>query len=186
MKEIVILGGPNGAGKTTAARMLLPTFIHVNEFLNADEIARELSPGDVDAAAISAARQMIERIQIYVHRGTSSGLDTTCSGRSYFRLFKECKDEGWRITLLFLGISSPEVAVERIAGRVKQGGHNIPADVVRRRYFAGLSNLLTLYLPLADEVEIYDNTGKARCPDCAEAEWWPFAHPRCNTVGKNE
>lgn len=126
MKEIVILGGPNGAGKTTAARMLLPSLIRVDAFLNADEIARDICPEDVESAAVAAGRQMLSRIHDYVSAGTSFGLETTCSGRSYVRLLERCKREGWRITLLFLWISSPEIAVERVAKRVKEGGHSIP------------------------------------------------------------
>jgi predicted ABC-type ATPase len=162
VKEIVILGGPNGAGKTTAARMLLPALIQVHAFLNADEIAREICPEDVDSAALAAGREMLKRIQDYVRTGASFGLETTCSGRSYARLLERCKRDGWRITLLFLWISSPEIAVRRINRRVRQGGHNIPPNIVRRRYSAGLANLMALYLPLADEVEVYDNTGKGR------------------------
>jgi predicted ABC-type ATPase len=162
LEEIVILGGPNGAGKTTAARMLLPTFINVQAFLNADEIARELAPEDVDRVAIAAGRFMINEIRRQVRNGASFGFETTCSGRTYVPLLEQCKQNGWRITLLFLWISSPEVAIERVARRVEQGGHNIPADVVRRRYSAGLSNLLNLYLPLVDEAEIYDNSGSRR------------------------
>lgn len=109
MKEIVILGGPNGAGKTTAARMLLPALIQVHAFLNADEIAREICPDDVESAALAAGREMLKRIQGYVRAGTSFGLETTCSGRSYARLLERCKRDGWRITLLFLWISHPKL-----------------------------------------------------------------------------
>jgi predicted ABC-type ATPase len=162
VKEIVILGGPNGAGKTTAARVLLPKFIHVHRFLNADEIARTLLPENLEASDLAAGRRMIERMRDLLLQGSSFGLETTCSGKSYVSILRQCKEDGWRITLLFLWLKSPEDAVARVARRVREGGHNVPSEVIRRRYFAGLSNLLDLYLPLADEAEIYDNSNKRR------------------------
>jgi predicted ABC-type ATPase len=162
VKEIVILGGPNGAGKTTAARVLLAKFIHVRQFLNADEIARTLLPDNLEASALAAGRRMIERMRELLREGASFGLETTCSGKSYVRILRQSKEEGWRITLLYLWLKSPEDAIARVAHRVREGGHNIPSEVVRRRYYAGLSNLLKLYLPLADEAEIYDNSDKRR------------------------
>lgn len=162
MREIVILGGPNGAGKTTTARVLLPRFGRGYEFLNADEIARALLPENVTAAARAAGRRMIERMRDLTRQGTSFGLETTCSGKTYVRFLKRCKEDGWRITLLYLWLKSPEDAVARVARRVREGGHYIPSEVIHRRYYAGLSNLLKLYLPLADEAEIYDNSDERR------------------------
>jgi predicted ABC-type ATPase len=158
MKEIVILGGPNGAGKTTAARILLPEFLELHPFLNADEIARDISPLDVDAAAFAAGRQLIERMRVLVRGGRSFAFETTCSGKSYLRLLEQCKLDGWRITLIYLWLPAPEDAIARVARRVSQGGHQIPLDVIVRRYYSGISNMRNLYLPLADEAEIYDNT----------------------------
>ena len=162
MKEIVILGGPNGAGKTTAARVLLPEFFDLHPFLNADEIAHELSPENVEAAALAAGRLMIERMRALVREGRSFALETTCAGRSYSRLLQQCKVDGWRITLLYFWLRTPEDAIGRVARRVSQGGHNIPREVVVRRYYAGVWNMRNLYLPLADEAEVYDNTGRPR------------------------
>lgn len=160
MKEIVILGGPNGAGKTTAARKLLPKFPSVREFLNADEFARVISPNDIDSAAFAAGRKMLERMRELVAMNRSFGFESTLSGRSYLRLLKGCKQKGWRITLLFLWLPSPEAAMKRVARRVREGGHGIPPETIRRRYYAGLANFLRLYLPLADEAEIYDNSSR--------------------------
>jgi len=127
VKELIILAGPNGAGKTTAARVLLPDFIGVHEFLNADEIARNLSPENVEAAALAAGRKMIERTRGLVQQGASFGLETTCAGKSYIRLLQECKQAGWRLSLIFLWLKSPELAVQRVAQRVNGGATLFPA-----------------------------------------------------------
>jgi predicted ABC-type ATPase len=103
MKEIILLGGPNGAGKTTAANVLLPEFLDLHPYLNADEIAREISPENVEAAAMAAGRQMIEQMRTLVRNGQSLALETTCSGKSHLRLLRQCKESGWRITLLYFG-----------------------------------------------------------------------------------
>ncbi len=164
MKEIVILGGPNGAGKTTVARVLLPQFFRSQEFayLNADEIAREISPQDVDAAAFAAGRRMIGRMQELVSRGMSFAFETTCAGKTYLPMLEQCKREGWRLTLIYLWLPSPDSAVIRVRRRVAQGGHGIPEETIVRRFFAGLGNMLRLYLPLADTVALYDNSGRRR------------------------
>jgi predicted ABC-type ATPase len=162
MKEIVILGGPNGAGKTTAARVLLPEFFRLHEFLNADEIAREISPNDVEGAAFAAGRRMIERMRDSVAGGRSFGFETTCSGKSYLPLLERCKGNGWRITLIYLWLRSPQDAIDRVARRVRKGGHSIPADTIIRRLHVGLNNMRNLYLPLANTAAIYDNGGERR------------------------
>ncbi len=162
MEEIVLLGGPNGAGKTTAARVLLPEFLEENEFLNADEIARQIAPDDPEFVALTAGRELIERMRRLVRYGRSFALETTCSGRSYLRLLEQCKQNGGRITLLYFWLPSPELAVERVARRVRQGGHSIPVEVIYRRYRTGVRNMRDLYLPLADEAEIYDNSDNRR------------------------
>ena len=162
MKEIILLGGPNGAGKTTTARVLLPKFLELHSFLNADEIARILSPGDPDGAAFAAGRQLIEKMRGLVRDGRSFAFETTCSGKSYLRLLEECKGVGWRISLFYFWLPKPEIAIARVARRVSQGGHSIPPDVIVRRWYSGVANMRDFYLPLADEAEIYDNTDRKR------------------------
>jgi len=132
-KNIFILGGPNGAGKTTAAKVLLPQRLGVDGFLNADEIAREILPENVDAAALAAGRELILRMRKIVREGRDFAFETTCSGKSYIRLLKECREAGWRISLIYLWVPSPEYSIARVARRVSQGGHHIPEDVIRRR-----------------------------------------------------
>lgn len=162
MKDVVILGGPNGAGKTTAARVLLNEFFHLHLFLNADEIAREISPDDPDRAAIAAGRRMIELMRQFVRNGHSFGFETTCAGKSHLPLLQRCRQEGWRTRLLFFWLPSPEAAVIRVQQRVREGGHDVPAETIRRRFYAGIRNMLNLYLPLATDAEIYDNSDSGR------------------------
>ena len=160
MKEIVILGGSNGAGKTTAARVLLPEFFGLHPLLNADEIAREISPENVDAVAMAAGRKMIERMRSFVRDGQSFALETTCAGKSYLPFLKDCKARRWSISLYYLWLPTPEDSIARVARRTREGGHSIPDDVVYRRYQKGLWNMRHLYLPLANTAAIYDNSGK--------------------------
>ena len=162
MKHIVVIGGPNGAGKTTAAQELLPQRLAIRQFINADEIARGISPFDAEGAALGAGRLMIERMRTLIREGRDFAFETTCSGRAHVTLLRRCKIEGWKVTLLYLWLPSPQNALDRVARRVRQGGHGIPADVVVRRYWSGLKNMHRLYLPLADFAAIYDNWDSGR------------------------
>ncbi len=157
VKDIFILGGPNGAGKTTAAKVLLPSKLHLNAFLNADEIARDIAPDDVESAAFEAGRQLIEKMRGLIRDGLSFAFETTCAGKANVRILRDCKRDGWRISLIYLWVPSPDYAIARVARRVSEGGHHIPEEVIRRRYQSGLSNMRHLYLPLADDASIYDN-----------------------------
>lgn len=162
MKEIILLGGPNGAGKTTAARVLLPEFFELNPFLNADDFARNLAPENVESAALASGRLLIERMRELVRDGESFAFETTCSGRSYIQTLRECRANGWRVSLYYFWLPSPEHSVARVAKRVSQGGHSIPADVIYRRFKTGLWNMRHLYLPLADTAAVYDKGGYRR------------------------
>ncbi len=159
MKDIVVLGGPNGAGKTTAAQTIVPRKLGIAEFVNADEIARGLSPFNPEAAALAAGRLMLRRMQSLASGEQSFAVETTCSGRGHVNFLRECKKKGWRITLLFLWLSSPDIAIARVAGRVANGGHAVPPDVITRRYWSGIRNFVIRYLPLADTAVIYDHSG---------------------------
>ena len=162
MKDIIILGGPNGAGKTRAAPAIIPHHLRIREFVNADEIARGLSPFNPDGVAIAAARLMLERMRELVQDGESFAFETTCAGRAYVPWLQGCKARGWRITLLFLWLPTPQAAIDRVARRVRQGGHQIPSEVVIRRWKAGIANMRDFYLPLADTAAIYDNSDVGR------------------------
>lgn len=162
LKDIVILGGPNGAGKTTAAQVLLPKSLRIREFVNADEIARGLSPFNPDAVALAAGRLMIQRLRSLVSAEVSFAFETTCSGRLHADWLRRCKIDGWRITLLYLWLPSIEMAQARVSRRVTEGGHGIPPDVVARRYLNGIRNMRHIYLELADVAAIYDNADEER------------------------
>jgi predicted ABC-type ATPase len=157
-KDVVMIGGPNGAGKTTTATTMLPKELHIREFVNADEIARGLSPFNPGGSARAAGRLMIQRIHKLISRGESFAFESTCSGRAHAQTLLRSQKAGYRLTLIFLWLPSAKEALERVARRVAQGGHRIPKDVVIRRYAAGLKNLQRLYLPIADIAYIYDNT----------------------------
>ncbi len=137
MKDVVILGGPNGAGKTTAAARLLPQALGIVEFVNADEIARGLSPFNPEGSAIMAGRIMIERMRALVRGDRNFAFETTCSGRSHLRMLQACRDADYRLTLVFFWLPFPDMAVERVSRRVSEGGHAIPHDVIVRRYTKG-------------------------------------------------
>jgi predicted ABC-type ATPase len=162
VKDLIIIGGPNGAGKTTAAYELLPQYLRIHQFVNADEIARGLSPFDPEGSAIAAGRIMLDRIHALVKSGESLAFETTCASRSHARLLRTVRASGYRVTLLFLWLPSPAAAVERVARRVRQGGHRIAPNIIHRRYWTGLRNMRHLYLPLADIALIYDNSDDAR------------------------
>ena len=164
MRDIVILGGPNGAGKTTAAPFVVPRELGIREFVNADEIARGLSPFNVEGVAVAAGRLMLDRMRLLVREGESFAFETTCFGRAHACWVRACKADGWRIILVYLWLRSPQLAIDRVARRVRQGGHHIPEDVVVRRYHTGLVNMRRLYLPLANLAGIYDNSYYRRTP----------------------
>lgn len=157
-----IIGGCNGAGKTTASYTVLPDILDCREFVNADEIARGLSPFNPADVAIEAGRLMLKRIEELLAREESFSIETTLATRSYTNLVHRAHDKGYRVTLLFFWLNSPELAIQRVAKRVRKGGHNIPEDIIRRRYVGGIQNLFNLYAPEVDAWSIYDNSTTQR------------------------
>ena len=156
---LYMLAGPNGAGKTTFARSYLPHFAKCREFVNADLIAAGLSPFNPESQAIAAGRLMLQRIDQLVKARATFALETTLAGRAYAQRLRRLKDElGYEVELLYFWLPSADFAVSRVATRVRQGGHNIPEEVMRRRYEAGISNFVKLYSPLADRWLIYDGS----------------------------
>lgn len=162
-RDIVIIGGPNGAGKTTAAKeLLLPRSLPFTNYVNADDIARNLSPRAPERAAIAAGRVMIKTMTDLLEQRTSFAFETTCSGLSHVAFLRRARAEGYRISLLFLWLPSPEYAIRRVALRVREGGHFIPDHIVTRRYRNGIARLRSHYLSLADVAAIYDNSDEGR------------------------
>lgn len=156
--QLYIIAGCNGAGKTTASFTVLPEMLNCREFVNADQIAAGLSPFNPEGVAIQAGRLMIDRVIHLLKEGTTFAFETTLSTRSYVKLIQQAQRRGYFVTLLFFSLATPEQAVKRVAKRVSQGGHNIPIDVIYRRYRAGLSNLFNLYIPVVDHWALYDNS----------------------------
>lgn len=154
--SIYVIAGPNGAGKTTFATKFLPDFVRCREFLNADLIAAGLSPFAPETQNLRAGRLLLERIRELASARRDFGFETTLSGRTYRRLLERLKSEGYSVNLFFLWLPSVDLAVNRVANRVRQGGHNIPEPEIRRRYQAGLQNLSNLYFPVCDNWWLYD------------------------------
>ena len=157
-KNLYIIAGCNGAGKTTASFTILPEILDCKEFVNADEIAKGLSPFQPEEVSFEAGRIMIHRIDELLNQGESFAFETTLSTRSYKNKIAEAKIKNYNITLLFFWLKNPELAKERVKTRVIEGGHNIPEDVIVRRYYKGINNLFEIYLPLVDQALIFDNS----------------------------
>ena len=155
--NLYIIAGPNGAGKTTASYTLLPEMLNCINFVNADEIARGLSPFSPNAVDVQAARIMLQRIDELLLQKADFAIETTLATRSYVQLVKRAQVIGYKVHLLFFYLESPEQAIQRVAQRVKEGGHSIPEDVIRRRFQRGIDNLINLYLPICESVTIWNN-----------------------------
>ncbi len=158
ISKIIIIAGPNGAGKTTFAREFLPTDEACLQFVNADLIAAGLSPFAPETAAIQAGRLMLSQIAGHVAHSRSFALETTLSGLGYARQIPRWQAAGFAVALHFLALPNSEMAIARVAQRVAQGGHDIPEDVIRRRFASGQANLAR-YCALVDDWDVYDNSG---------------------------
>ncbi|MBX2964700.1 MAG: zeta toxin family protein [Cyclobacteriaceae bacterium] len=158
MPNLYIIGGCNGAGKTTAAYTVLPEMLNCREFVNADEIARGISPFQPERVSFQAGRIMLNRIKELIEEGVDFAFETTLSTKSYTTVIKTALSKGYKVTLIFFWLESPELAKERVKFRVANGGHNIPDDIIVRRYFRGLKNFFTLYLRLTHTWLVYDNS----------------------------
>lgn len=170
--RVIVIAGPNGAGKTTFAREFLPNEAGCPVFVNADLIAAGLAPFAPQTAALQAGRLMLQELERHFEARRSFAFETTLSGRAYLRQIARWQAAGYRVKLVFLRLDDPDDAVDRVAQRVRQGGHDIPADVIRRRFSAGLHNFKHFYAPAVDAWALYDNFG----PEPVLLEWsenWP-------------
>ena len=161
-KNLYIIAGCNGAGKTSASVTILPEILHCKEFVNADAIAKGISPFNPESVAVEAGRLMLQRIDFLLNGDSSFAIETTLATRSYSNLVRRAQQRGFLVQLLFFWLPSPEYAVERVAQCVSEGGHNIPNDVIVRRYFAGIKNLFDIYMPIVDSWMIIDNSVNPR------------------------
>ena len=157
-KRILIIAGPNGAGKTVFATEFLPNEANCPTFINADLIAAGLSPFRPEAAAVGAGRLMLKLMRDYVRQGESFAFETTLSGRGYVRSIRNWREQGYHVQLIFLRLRTPEMAIERVKQRVLEGGHDVPEDVIRRRFEAGWHNFRTIYSDLVDDWKLYENS----------------------------
>lgn len=158
MPNIYIIAGCNGAGKTTASYTVLPEMLDCKEFVNADEIAKGLSPFQPETVSFTAGRIMLERINELITLEVDFAFETTLTTMSYKNTIKSAREKGYKITLLFFWLNDVKAAIERVAVRVADGGHNIPEDVIIRRYFKGLANLTTIFIDLCDYWIVIDNS----------------------------
>ncbi|OGR90002.1 MAG: hypothetical protein A2992_00415 [Elusimicrobia bacterium RIFCSPLOWO2_01_FULL_59_12] len=156
--NLYVIAGPNGAGKTTFADQFLPHYAHCPEFVNADMIAKGLSPYSPAAAAIEAGRLMLGRIKELAAQRKDFGFETTLSGKTYISLFKKLRAYGYRVHLFYLWLPNVDTALQRIRYRVQRGGHSVPESDVRRRFKRSLANLFGAYYPLLDSWFLLDNS----------------------------
>lgn len=161
-KNLYIISGCNGAGKTTASYTVLPEILDCKEFVNADEIARGLSPFNPDSVAIEAGRLMLKRIEELLEKDETFSIETTLATKSYINLVRRAQAKGYTVKVLFFWLNSPELAQLRVSERVANGGHNIPQDVIKRRYVAGIRNLFNLFMQEVDSWVIFDNSENPR------------------------
>jgi predicted ABC-type ATPase len=155
----IVIAGPNGAGKTTFAREYLPHGARVIHFVNADLIAAGLSPFQPELVALSAGRLLLRELDRLAAARVDFAFESTLSGRSYASRIRRWRTAGYRVEFVFLRLASPQLALRRIAARVRQGGHDVPKLDVLRRFARGWSNFESVYRPLADAWAVYDNSG---------------------------
>lgn len=157
-KNLYIIAGCNGAGKTTASFTILPDILDCKEFVNADEIAKGLSPFQPEKVAFEAGRIMLQRIKELLEINQNFAFETTLATKSYKSKVIKAQKQGYTVTLLFFWLQNVDLAIERVKTRVEEGGHNIPTEVVKRRYVSGIINLFDIYLPIVNEAMIFDNS----------------------------
>ncbi len=161
MRKLYIIAGCNGAGKTTASYIILPEILDCKEFVNADEIAKGISPFQPEKVGIEAGRLMLKRINKMLESGENFAFETTLSTKSYIQFIKKARLLDYQVTCLFFWLDSEELAISRVETRVKEGGHHIPEDVIRRRYKRGLKNFFNLFLDKVDNWLFINNSGDA-------------------------
>ncbi len=160
--RIVVLAGPNGAGKSTCAPLLLRDTFGVTEFVNADALAAGLSAYDPKIVDFQAGRLMVRRLHELAAARKSFGFETTLASRFYASWLRKLAASGYIVNLLYVWVASPELAVQRVRQRVGEGGHDVPEQIVRRRYYRGARNFFQLYMPLAENWVVWDNSSEER------------------------
>jgi len=159
--NVIVIAGPNGSGKSTAAPALLRDYLGITEFVNADVIAQGLSAFGSENVSIQAGRIMLNRLKELASEKADFAFETTLAARSYASWLTKLQQAGYRAHLIYLWLPRAELAIARVANRVQRGGHDIPEDVVRRRYESGLRNFFSLYIPFVYSWRLFDNSGKS-------------------------
>ena len=190
MPRLFIISGCNGSGKTTASYSVLPEMLECSQYVNSDEFAKSLSPFDPDSASVSAGRFMLMRIKYLFDRKEDFCIESTLATRSLLRMVREAKANGYTVTLIYLWLSSPEMAIARVRDRVAAGGHNTPEPIIRRRYLMGLKYFFDEYIPECDRWILADNSkspftviaeGNSSMVHIKDSEkydiTWAIAHP---------
>ncbi|MBQ6072752.1 MAG: zeta toxin family protein [Bacteroidales bacterium] len=160
MSRLYIISGCNGAGKTTASYTLLPDLLNLHTFVNADEIADELSPQNPEKEMIRASRLMVERMYQLIAKGDDFAVETTLATRSLANTVIAAKNKGYMVGIFYFWLKNPELAIRRVAIRVSSGGHDIPTETIVRRYWQGMKNLREIYLPLCNYWVLIDNSDR--------------------------
>jgi predicted ABC-type ATPase len=158
MPTLTIIAGPNGAGKTTTAMILLPDVIRVTNFVNADFIAKGLSPFEPSLANIQATRIMVQKMKELRNTQKNFAVETTLASKSLAIFIKDSKTQKYKTELIFVMLNNPETAVKRVATRTAKGGHHVPEEIIRKRYVRGIVNLFDIYMPIVDKWTILDNS----------------------------
>jgi predicted ABC-type ATPase len=160
LPKVYLIAGCNGAGKTTASLTLLPKMLECKEFVNADNIAAGISPFQPDKVAIEAGRLMLKRINDLIDMKIDFAIETTLSSRNYISKINEFQKKDYEVVLIYFWLNTPVLAIERIKERVRKGGHFIPDEIVNRRYYRGINNLLKYFIPLSDYWLVFDNSSQ--------------------------
>lgn len=158
MPGLYIISGCNGSGKTTSSYSLLPELLECRQYVNSDEFAKSLSPYNPSAASLKAGRFMLMKIKYLMDSGQTFGIETTLATRTLTKLVSRAQAKGYEVTVLYFWLSSPQMAIERVRKRVASGGHNIPEEVIKRRYYMGLEYLFDTYIPICDHWILADNS----------------------------
>ena len=158
MPRMYIISGCNGSGKTTASYTLLPELLDCSEFVNSDEFAKSLAPFHPETAYITASRYMLKKLRYLFVRREDFCIETTLATRSLLKMVRMAQDQGYFVTVVYMWLRDPEIAVRRVAARVEAGGHDVAPDVIRRRYYTGIEYFFDLYSPVCDKWMLVDNS----------------------------
>lgn len=199
MPRLFIIAGCNGSGKTTASYSVLPEMLECTQYVNSDEFAKSIAPFDPDSASVSAGRFMLMRIKYLFDRKEDFCIESTLATRSLLRMLLEAKSNGYTVTLIYLWLNSPELAIARVHDRVLAGGHNTPEPIIRRRYLMGLKYFFDEYIPECDRWILADNSktpftviaeGSKDIVHIKDSEkyelTWAIAHPETAAEGQDK